>query len=94
MYGDADIDYMVGHDFAVTVVYQAQSVSWQLDERGDEPLRGHVSGVSGTELSIYGRAGSLTGLAIGQAITVDGIAYVIRNIQPEDQQMVRVFLRK
>lgn len=94
MYGDSDLAYLVGHDFGVAVVYGGQNATWQLDEKGDEPLRGHVSGISGTELSIFGPTASLTGLAIGQSITVNGVGYVIRNVQPEDLSTTRVFLRK
>lgn len=94
MYGDADLDYMVGHDFGVAVVYGTQKATWQLDVKWQEVLAGHVSGISASDLSIFGRAGSLTGLAIGAAITVDGVAYVIRDVQPEDASTTRVELKK
>ena len=94
MFGDADLNYLVGRDFAVAVVYQGQRVMWQFDTRGQDVLAGHVSGISASEPSIFGPSAGLTGLEIGKPIMVDGLAYVIRNVQPEDASTVRVYLKR
>lgn len=99
MYGDTDLAYLVGHDFGVPVVYGTKTATWQLDEKSDEPLHGHASGVSAVQFSIFGPTGNLDGgslgaLAIGNPITVNGVSYVIRNVEVEDMSTTRVRLRK
>ena len=93
MYGDTDLDYLIGHDFGVAVVFGSINAVAQLDQHGVEVLHGHVSGLSAGDLSIYYRTGALPGIKIKSAISVGGVNYIVRNVQAHDQSTSRAELQ-
>ena len=79
-------------DFAVSATFGAQTAQVLLDTPDQETLDGRA--VS-REYAITYRADQLTGLTTGNAVTVDGAAYTVREARAmEDGKVMRATLSK
>lgn len=79
-------------DFAVSATFGAQTAQVLLDQPDEELLDGRVLS---REYAITYRADQLTGLKGGDAITVDGIAYTVREVGAlQDGKIMQARLRK
>jgi hypothetical protein len=92
-FGDADLDYLLGNDFGVDVVYAGLTVDGQLDEVTEDMLAGHVVPQLGVTRTVLVATGSISPVA-GQSITVDGTSYTVYEVRREaiDGRLTRVWL--
>lgn len=88
----ADLPAMF-RDFGVAVVKGADTTTGILDDGEALVLPGEAPGMTGRELSLWLRTGALAGLAVGDAITVAGVPYVVRERLTEgDGKVTRCLL--
>ena len=81
-----------GLTVAVTFAGTAAAGLW--DHEAREVLEGPGPGPVANEKAVHVQASALPGLAAGEAITVDGTAYTIREVRPyDDGGMILVSLR-
>jgi hypothetical protein len=79
-------------DFGVTAVFGSATAQVILD-MPDQSILGDMQ--LSTEYAITYAAADLAGLKHGSAITVDGVAYTVREVtRMEDGRMVRAVLKK
>lgn len=79
-------------DFGVLAVSGAGSALVILDMPGEEIFGGMQQS---NEYAITYRSADLSGLAAGMAITVDGVAYKVRQTTPqEDGRLTKAMLKK
>ena len=79
-------------DFAVPLIWGQVTAEVILDAPDEEIIDGRV--VS-REYAITYRAAQLVGLTGGQAVTVDGVAYTVREVKAlDDGKIMRATLRK
>ena len=97
MFTAADTEAMLRATGGVPVVYGSQSTWGHYDKASARAFDG--TEVLATVPSVVIAAGALAGLAIGQPITVDGTAYVIRDFgagqeydTPPDGGLTRIYL--
>ncbi len=97
--GESDIGVMLADLAAagggVDVTLGSTTVKGLLDCEAIELLGGEMPGVVAAEEAVHVQSGALPGLASGEAITVDGHAYVVLKVFAYgDGAMVRIVLRK
>lgn len=81
-------------DFAVTATFGAQTAQVLLDAPDEAIGVGYIGALS-REYRITYRADQLTGLTTGNAVTVDGSAYTVREAQAmEDGKVMQATLSK
>lgn len=79
-------------DFGVPVVFGALTAKAVFDMPGEEIFGGMQQS---TEYAITYRSADLPGLAAGSAITVDGVAYTVRQTTPQDDgKLNKAMLRR
>jgi hypothetical protein len=79
-------------DFGVLAVFGARTAMVLLDMPGEEIFGGMQQS---TEYAITYRSTDLPGLAAGDAGTVDGVAYKVRQTTPHDDgRIIKAMLKK
>ena len=83
-------------DMGVDVVLGAATTKGHRDVADEEVLRGEgLSGVVGRAVVVTVQQGTLPGLAVGSAITVDGEAFTVRApLAVDDGELVRLLCVK
>ena len=83
-YGDADIPFLLGADFGVTVVIASVTIPGIVDNVGKDSLVSQsVSGVSGTEITVTVQTSALPKVPNRTLLTVDGRNMRLRDSNPE-----------
>ncbi len=96
-FGDADLAYMLGEDFGVTVSITAGSVTTSTvgiyDEQWQAVLEGQAIAESARQKTVVLATGSLS-FAQGDTLTVGGTPYTVVDLLPEgpDGRLTRVLL--
>lgn len=98
MLGEADIAAMFDHldcvDGAVDVKVGTTTVKGLRDREAMEVLGEQMPGVIAGQDTVHVQSGALPGLAPGVTVTVDGKAYVAREVLPYgDGAMTKILLR-
>lgn len=95
---DADLDAMLGGLDSVTLAFGAYSGPAVQDTWDEDTAPGVERGVMAGRLALQFRTSAFPGLAIGSAVTVDGVSYVVadrrRPIDAADGRLTQVLLRK
>lgn len=89
-FGDTDIPYLFA-DMGVTVVMGAYSTKGFIDTADELVTEGGAPGAIGKMIAVTIKTGSLSGLAVGSIITVDGTYYTVRErLQIDDGTLTRI----
>jgi hypothetical protein len=96
--GESDIAAMLADlaaaGGAVEVILGAAKTTGLDDRQAAEVFGGEMPGVISMDEGVHVQTGALPGLASGSAITVDGVARVVREATPYgDGAMTRIALR-
>lgn len=78
-------------DFATAATWNSATVNVIFDANYAEPLGNLVEGSAPIAI---GRAADFVGVAHGQAITINAIAYTIRGVEPDGTGLVLLRLEK
>lgn len=95
-FGAGDVPAMLA-ELGVGVTLGAQSTKGIVDRADDRLLEaeGGMAAVIGRDVVVTIQAGTLTGLTVGSAVTVDGTAYRVSSLLAiEDGELVRFACRK
>lgn len=93
-FGEADLLGAFLTDFAVPVVLGLATTRGILDQETAAELDGIARAADVEQLSVLVKTGVLTSLGIGSSLTVDGVAYVVRDVrrEPPDGALTRIWL--
>ena len=78
-FGDSDLAYMLSGTGAVTVVFGSYSGPGQQDLFDEVLLKGDQVGLIGKVTSIVVQTSAFPGIKVGSSITINGIAYTVRD---------------